>query len=93
MKLRAMVLIAVLLIMLLSACTINRPISATSNPLGEKVGVYSQTGILGFPPMANNDAAVARAAANGGITKISTVDYNVTWMIFIMKYDTIVTGN
>ncbi|MDD4309695.1 MAG: TRL domain-containing protein [Candidatus Cloacimonetes bacterium] len=92
MKLRVMVLLAVLIVMLLSACTINRPVCATSNPLGQKVGVYTQTGILYFPPMANTNAAIAKAAANGGITKISTVDYNTTWMIFIMKYETIVTG-
>jgi len=93
MKLRLVLLIAVLALLLLSACTINRPISATSNPLGSKVGVYTQTGLLGFPPMANNDAAIAKAAEMGGITRISTVDYNTTWMIFMMKYTTIVTGD
>ncbi|HPA24612.1 MAG TPA: TRL domain-containing protein, partial [Candidatus Cloacimonas sp.] len=33
------------------------------------------------------------AAENGGITNISTVDYNTTWLLFLMKYQTIVTGN
>jgi hypothetical protein len=37
-------------------------------------------------------AATAKAAQNGGITKISTVDHNTTWMFFIIKYQTIVTG-
>ncbi|MCK9335651.1 MAG: TRL domain-containing protein [Candidatus Cloacimonetes bacterium] len=92
MKIRILVIAAMLLVLLLSACTINRPVSATSNPLGQKVGVYTQTGFLGFPPPANNVAATAKAAQNGGITKISTVDQNTTWMFFIIKYQTIVTG-
>ena len=71
----------------------NKPICATSNPLGEKQGVYSQISILGIPPIANKNAAIAKAAENGGITSISTVDYNTTWLFFLIKYDTIVTGN
>jgi outer membrane protein assembly factor BamE (lipoprotein component of BamABCDE complex) len=39
MKIRILVIAAMLLVLLLSACTINRPVSATSNPLGQKVGV------------------------------------------------------
>lgn len=93
MKLRLMIVAALLLVILLSACTINRPVCATSNPLGQKVGIYAQTGLFGFPPPMNKEAATAKAARNGGITKISTVDYNTTWMLFIMKYETIVTGD
>ncbi len=92
MKLLSKLAAVLVIIVLLSSCTINRPVCATSNPMGTKVGTYTQTGILGFPPMANKEAAVAKAAQNGGITKISTVDYNTTWMIFIMQYETIVTG-
>jgi hypothetical protein len=93
MKLRSVILILVLALLLLSACTINRPVCATSNPLGSKVGTYTQTGFLSFPPPANNEAAIAKAAMNGDITKISTVDFNSTWMIFMVKYTTIVTGD
>ncbi len=93
MKLRSIIVTALLLMLLLSSCTINRPICATSNPLGQKVGIYTQTGILGFPPPMNKEAAIVKAARNGGITKISTVDYNSTWMIFTIKYETIVTGD
>ncbi|PKN79844.1 MAG: protein trl (tRNA-associated locus protein) [Candidatus Cloacimonetes bacterium HGW-Cloacimonetes-1] len=92
MKTKTLIGLALLLILVLSACSYNLPVSATSNPLGTKVGVYSQTGFLGFPPMASKDVAIHKAAQNGGITKISTVNYNMTWMIFIWKYETIVTG-
>jgi len=86
-------LAVVLLLVIISSCTINKPICATSNPLGEKQGVYTQVSILGIPPIANKSAAIAKAAENGGITNISTVDYNTTWLIFLIKYQTIVTGN
>ena len=86
-------LAVILLLVIISSCTMNKPICATSNPLGEKQGVYSQISILGIPPIANKNAAIAKAAENGGITNISTVDYNTTWLIFLIKYETIVTGN
>lgn len=89
---RTLILLAVLVMVLLSACTINRPVAATSNPIGTKIGTYSQTGILYFPPTMNNKAATLEAAKNGGITKIATVDHNIHWMIFLVKYETIVTG-
>ena len=90
---RIVILVASIIVLLaLIGCTVNRPICATSNPLGEKVGVYSQTALFGFPPPMNNKAATAAAALNGNITKISTVDYNTTWMLIMMKYTTIVTG-
>ncbi len=88
------ILMVVLLvaIVLLSACSYNRPVAATSNPVGTKTGTFVQTGYLGFAPPMSKAAAIHQAAKNGGITKISTVDYNTTWMIFMVKYETIVTG-
>ncbi|HHV37444.1 MAG TPA: protein trl (tRNA-associated locus protein) [Candidatus Cloacimonetes bacterium] len=91
---RRIVLLSVMVVlMLVSACTMNRPVAATSNPIGEKVGVFTQTSWFGFPPAKNNKAAIVEAARNAGITEISTVDHNTTWIIFVMKYETIVTGN
>lgn len=84
--------IAAALLLLLSACTLNRPISATSNPLGNKVGIYTRKSILFFPPYGNTDAAIQKAAENGGITRISTVDYNVTFFLLFTEYRTIVRG-
>lgn len=48
---RRIVLLSVMVVlMLVSACTMNRPVAATSNPIGEKVGVFTQTSWFGFPP-------------------------------------------
>ena len=76
----------------MGACTMNRPVCATSNPLGDKIGVYSRKGILFMPPFSNTDAAIQKAAENGGISKISTVDYNVTFFLFFTEYRTVVRG-
>lgn len=92
MKHLTVALSALLVLLILSACTINHPIAATSNPLGTKVGVYSQSTVFGFPPPMNSKAAILEAARNGGITKISTVNYNISWTLFGTKYETIVTG-
>jgi hypothetical protein len=89
---KVLIAIFLLTVILLSACSFNLPVSATSNPLGTKTGTFVQTGILGFPPPMSNAAAIYEAAKNGGITKISTVNFNQKWMIFTMKYETIVTG-
>ncbi|HQQ67225.1 MAG TPA: TRL domain-containing protein, partial [Candidatus Cloacimonadota bacterium] len=71
---------------------LNRPVCATSNPLGSKVGVYKQKSILFFSPISNTDAAIQKAAENGGITRISTVDHNITFFLLFTEYRTIVRG-
>lgn len=47
---------------------------ATGNPGGSKMGQASSEGIV-F--VATGDSSIKTAAANGGITKISHVDYHV----------------
>lgn len=91
MKFRSL-LITVAAMLLLGACTLNRPVCATSNPVGSKVGIFAQKGILFFPPVSNTDAAILKAAANGGITKISTIDHNITYFLFFNESRTIVSG-
>jgi hypothetical protein len=91
MKSNSLILL-VLVLLLVGACTLNRPVCATSNPIGDKVGMHIKKSILFFPPLPNTDAAILKAAENGGITEISTVDYNVSWMLFFVEYRTIVTG-
>jgi len=85
--------VAVAGLMMLSSCSLTRPVAATSNPVGSKVGVASTTQIIGFFPD-GGDASIQTAAKNGGITKISTVDYrfSLVFLTFIMKHETIVTG-
>ncbi|MDY0151771.1 MAG: hypothetical protein RBS43_05815 [Candidatus Cloacimonas sp.] len=47
-KVRVLIAVALLAIILLSACTINRPICATSNPMGTKIGTYMHDEVLHY---------------------------------------------
>lgn len=77
---------------MLSGCALTLPVSATSNPLGSKIGTATGTGYLGVL-FFNADASIRSAAKNGGITKISTVDLKQTSILgIIVTYETIVTG-
>ena len=56
-----------------ASCTTTMPITATSNPVGNKCGVAQTKRILaifGGSP----DVGINKAAKNGGITKISHID-------------------
>jgi hypothetical protein len=78
---------------ILSSCEITRPISATSNPIGSKKGTSSTIGILIFPPMVGTgDAGVEKAAKNGNITKVSTVDWTEQWFLVFRRWSCTVTG-
>lgn len=80
-------------LLFLSSCSIIVPVTATSNPVGTKVGTSKATVYLGFLAL-GQDASIQTAAKNGGIKTISTVDMkqgnvlNIIW-----TYETIVTGN
>ena len=79
-------------VILMSSCSLTLPVSATSNPVGDKVGTASGTGYLGVL-FFDADASIQSAAKNGGITKISTVDMKQTNILnIIVTYETIVTG-
>ena len=54
---------------------VSGPVLATSNSGASKVGEASSTG---FICVAMGDSSIKAACANGGITKISHVDYHVT---------------
>lgn len=78
---------------MLSGCALTLPVSATSNPVGKKIGTASGTGYFGFL-FFNADASIRSAAKNGGITKISTVDIKQSNILgLIITYETIVTGD
>jgi len=90
-KLKAFSLLFAVTIMI-SSCSLTLPVTATSNPVGSKVGTATATGYLGVL-FFNADASIRSAAKNGGITKISTVDIKSTSMLnIIVTYETIVTG-
>jgi hypothetical protein len=77
---------------MMSSCALTLPVTATSNPVGSKVGTAKATGYLGAIFL-NQDASIQKAAKNGGITEISTVDIKKSSMLgIIVSYETIVTG-
>ena len=77
---------------MITSCSIERPVNATSNEIGGKVGrakatVYFQ--VLSF----GQDYSIRTAAQNGNISQISTVDVKETDLLGIVQtYETIVTG-
>ena len=78
---------------LISSCALTLPVTATSNQVGDKVGMSKAQGYLGVLWF-DQDASIQKAAKNGGITTISTVDIKSTNLLgIIMTYETIVTGN
>lgn len=77
---------------MLSGCALTLPVNATSNTVGSKVGRAKATGYLGVL-FFNQDASIQKAAKNGKITKISTVDIRSTNILnIVVTYETIVTG-
>jgi hypothetical protein len=92
MKVLKTILPIAILAVVLSSCAVSMPMIITDNTSGGKVGTaeYSTT-IFGIGPL-NRDASIATAAKNGGITKITSVDYVVTGKLFKTTYKTIVTG-
>jgi hypothetical protein len=87
---RAVAVIAV--VAFLSSCSLTLPVNATSNSVGSKVGTAQAKGYLGIL-FFDQDASIQRAAKNGGISKISTVDIKSTSILnIVVTYETIVTG-
>ncbi|MDR2982174.1 MAG: TRL-like family protein [Puniceicoccales bacterium] len=65
-------------------------IQATDNKIGSKKGESKLTNIIGI---AEGDISLATAAANGGVTKIATVDIKVKNILSIYSETTlVVTG-
>jgi len=78
---------------LLSSCAFTAPVTATSNEVGSKVGVAKTTRVFAFF-FDGGDASIQTAAKNGGIKKISTVDFktSVGFLGLFGTFQTIVTG-
>jgi hypothetical protein len=81
---------AIVIIAAMSACSVSVPFAVTDNSVGSKVGIARQKAFLNI--CVNCDVGISKAAANGGITKIATVDYKVRNSFFFVTYETIVTG-
>ena len=65
-----------LFIMSITACSVSGPLFVTDNQDGGKVGKSSYRVLFGFA-LDGGDASIKKAAENGGITKISTVDQKI----------------
>jgi hypothetical protein len=77
---------------LLSSCSITLPVAATSNQIGNKVGKSSGSCFL-TAFCFGVDASIQTAARNGGISKISTVDYTQKNILgIVITHETTVTG-
>lgn len=77
----------------LTSCAVTLPVNATSNKVGNKVGMSKATGYLNVLWF-DQDASIQKAAKQGGITEISTVDLKQTDLLGIIQtYECIVTGN
>jgi hypothetical protein len=66
------------------------PVDA-GDKVGNKEGRACAKSYLGFVAM--GDASIKAAAANGGITRIDSVDHHSTWMVVMGEYCTIVRGS
>lgn len=66
-------------------------LSANNDAKSTKTGKACMTSILGM--VATGDASIAKAKSDGAITKVATVDYDVTNVLGLYgKYCTIITG-
>jgi hypothetical protein len=86
-------LVLVLSLVAIIGCASTTPVAATSNTVGSKTGTATEVWLLGLPPlMSASNGGIAAAAKNGGISKISTVDFKMRTIFLISWADTIVTG-
>jgi hypothetical protein len=82
-----------LAVLLLAGCSsITVPYGATDNPVGSKTGEVTASFLFGYVPT-GGEFTLSGAAANGGITKIATVEVRTDANPFIVKKTLIVTGN
>ena len=82
---------AIASVALLASCTTTNPITATSNPVGNKCGEASATVFLGILGGSAN-CGINAAAKKGGITKISHVDWVIKNYGIVKKFTVRVYG-
>ena len=94
MKKISAVITAVLAAFAITACTSTRPVCATSNPVGSKVGTATAALLFSWIPIPfSQDTGIQKAAKNGNIKLISTVDTKTfTFLGIYTSVTTIVTG-
>ncbi len=76
-----------------TACTTFRPVSAGSGVVGAKHGEATAVTLFGLLPI-TNDCSMLKAAKNGGIEHVATVDQKIfTFLGLYSSVTTIVTGD
>jgi hypothetical protein len=63
----------------------------SNGAIGSREGRACARSILGI--YATGDASIKAAAANGGVTKIASIDHESTWYIVMGEYCTVVRGS
>jgi len=76
----------------LGACTFTTPIAVTSNKIGDKVGKACSRTLLFIPFSSENDSSTYKAAKNGKIDTISTVDHEAFFTGIYNSRCTVVRG-
>lgn len=75
-----------------TSCMSTTPITATSNPVGNKCGIAKTTRVLTIFG-GSSDCGINKAAKNGGITRISHVDsFNKNYLGIVTIYGVRVYG-
>jgi hypothetical protein len=73
--------------LILSSCTISHQVTVTNNAVGTKTGVAKGSN---FSKDLNITAE--QACKNGKISKIGTMEFKATQILFFVKYKTVITG-
>lgn len=81
-----------LLLVIISSCTTSLPITATSNKLGSNKGEACLKNLFLIIPL-ETDASIYKAAQNGNISEITTVDHEGFFSFIYNSSCTIVRGN
>lgn len=84
--------LALSVLLLTAACvSITKPVAITDNPVGSKTGEATASYLFGRIQL-SGDLGLSTAAANGGVSKIATVEQRIESNPFMTKITTIVTG-
>jgi hypothetical protein len=91
-KLISVMALVIICFLAVGCATITSPVTATTNPVGSKIGQAS--GKIWLGAFGSADVGIQAAAKNGGITNISTVDLTTKLGILGLwvEYQATVTG-
>lgn len=73
--------------LMMASCTVAHQVTVTNNPVGTKKGVAKGTVFS-----KDLDLSAEKACKNGDISKIGTMEFKATQILFFVKYKTVITG-